>query len=62
LAIPIGYWVMNKWLEKFVFRTKIEVSVFLISGAISLLVALLAILYNTIRAANANPAHALKSL
>jgi putative ABC transport system permease protein len=53
---------MNKWLEKFVFRTKIEVSVFLISGAISLLVALLAILYNTIRAANANPAHALKSL
>ncbi|HTE34424.1 MAG TPA: FtsX-like permease family protein, partial [Chryseolinea sp.] len=62
LAIPVAYYIMNEWLGKFIFRTKLGLTVFVISGGISLLVALVAIIYNTIKAASANPAITLKSL
>ncbi len=39
LAIPVSWWMMNNWLSDFAYRTKIYWWVFVIAGALALLVA-----------------------
>ncbi len=60
IAWPAAYFVMNKWLQDFAYRTEIEWSMFLIAGLIALLIALLTISIQTIKAALANPIDSLK--
>jgi putative ABC transport system permease protein len=61
IAIPIAWWLMQSWLQGFAYRTAMGWSVFLLSGSITLLIALLTVSYQAIRAALANPADILKS-
>ncbi|GAB3926769.1 ABC transporter permease [Mucilaginibacter myungsuensis] len=61
IASPIAWWAINKWLEEFVFRIDVGSSVFLISGAIAIGIAVLTISFQTIRAATANPVKSLRS-
>lgn len=60
LAIPVAWWLMNNWLQDFAYRTTIGWSVFVFSGAAALIIALLTISYQAIRAALANPADNLR--
>lgn len=60
IAWPIGWYVMNRWLQKFAYRADIEIWVFFLSGLIVLLIALLTLSFRSISAAAANPADALK--
>jgi putative ABC transport system permease protein len=60
IAWPVGYWVMNRWLEGFVFRASISVWIFLASGMAALAIAALTVSSQVIRAAMANPAQSLK--
>jgi len=60
IAWPAGYWVMNRWLEGFVFRASISVWIFLASGMAALAIAALTVSSQVIRAAVANPAQSLK--
>ncbi len=60
IAWPLGYWVMNRWLEGFAFRASISVWVFLTSGLAALVIAALTVSSQVIRAAMANPAQSLK--
>ena len=60
IAWPIGWYVMNRWLQNFAYRADIEIWVFFLSGFIVLLIALLTLSYRAISAAVANPADALK--
>lgn len=55
LAIPIGYYLMDKWLQGFAYRMELGVSVFLVSGGISILLAWLTISFESFKAANKNP-------
>jgi len=61
LAIPIAWYVMHNWLQNFTYRTEITWDVFVISGSLSVVIALLTISYQSIRAALVNPVENLKT-
>jgi len=60
-AIPLAWWAMNKWLQDFAFRINIGWWVFVAAGAIALLVALITISFQAIKAAFANPVKSLRT-
>jgi len=60
IAIPLGYYFANHFLNFFVFHTNLSISIFLISASISLLIAFLTTAVQTIQAAGKNPVEALK--
>lgn len=61
IASPVAYWAMNQWLQNFAYRTPISVWIFLLSGLIAILISLLTISYQAIKAARANPVQSLKT-
>jgi putative ABC transport system permease protein len=61
LVTPIAWFVMQKWMQNFTYRTTISWWVFVLSGASMLLTALITLSFQTIKAAIANPARSLKS-
>ncbi len=60
IACPISYYVVSKWLENFSYRTNISWWIFAITGLLSYIVAMIAIAYQSYRAAAANPADTLR--
>jgi len=60
IAWPIAYFAMKHWLQYFAYRTNLSVWVFLVSGISALLIALLTISVQTIKAAMSNPADVLQ--
>jgi putative ABC transport system permease protein len=61
IAFPIAWWAMNKWLEAFAYRINIEWNIFAIAGVFTLLIALLTVSYQAIKAAVANPVKSLRT-
>jgi putative ABC transport system permease protein len=59
-AWTITYFLMNKWLQNFHFRINMHFGEFLLSFAITLIIALITVCYRTYRAGMANPAEVLK--
>ena len=59
LAWPIAYFVMNKWLQNFAFRISIGIGSFLLAASIALLIALITVSYQSLKAALANPIESL---
>ena len=60
IAWPVGYFIMNRWLEGFAFRTSLSIWIFVISGLAALGIAALTVSSQVIRAALTNPADSLK--
>ncbi|MDB5155536.1 MAG: transporter permease [Mucilaginibacter sp.] len=61
IASPIAWWAMNKWLQAFVYRIPISWWMFAMSGLIALLIAVVTVSFQAIKAALANPVKSLKS-
>ncbi|NML23672.1 FtsX-like permease family protein [Pseudoflavitalea sp. G-6-1-2] len=61
IASPIAWYAMKTWLQDFVYRTNISIWIFVASGIIAILIALITISAQTIRAAMANPVKSLKT-
>jgi putative ABC transport system permease protein len=61
IAFPIARWIMNKWLNDFAYRISIGVGVFLIAGASIILITLITVSFQAIKAAIANPVKNLHS-
>ncbi len=61
IAVPFAWYMMQTWLEDYAYRIEITWDVFLLAGTISVLIALLTISYQSLRAALANPATSLRS-
>ncbi|MEO6405204.1 MAG: ABC transporter permease [Ferruginibacter sp.] len=61
LAFPIAWWAMNKWLHDFAYRINISIWVFVIAGITALLIALITVSFQAIKAAIANPVKSLRS-
>jgi putative ABC transport system permease protein len=61
IAFPIAWWAMSKWLEAFAYRIDIEWNIFAIAGVFTLLIALLTVSYQAIKAAVANPVKSLRT-
>ena len=60
IAWPASYFIMNKILENYAYRTTISLWIFLFAFVISLLVALVTIGYQTVKAAYSNPVKSLR--
>lgn len=60
-SVPVSWFWMSKWLNGFAYRTEMEFSVFLISGFVVLLVALMTVTYQSLRAARVNPIDVLRN-
>ncbi len=60
IASPIAWWVMNTWLDDFAFRIDIQWWMFVVAGISALLIALLTVSWQAIRAAVANPVDSLR--
>jgi putative ABC transport system permease protein len=61
IATPISWWVMNKWLDGFAYRINISWWIFIAAGFLALLIALLTVIFQTIKAAVANPVKSLRT-
>jgi len=61
LAVPLSWYLMQKWLQDFVYRISVGPGVFLLAGGIAVSIALLTVSYHAIRAALSNPAKTLRS-
>ncbi|HEV8270058.1 MAG TPA: ABC transporter permease [Chitinophagaceae bacterium] len=61
IAFPLGWWTMNKWLEDFAYRIHIEWWVFPVAGIAALIIALLTVSFQAIKAALANPVKSLRT-
>jgi putative ABC transport system permease protein len=61
IAIPIAWFVMNKWLEDFAYRINIEWWMFVLSGGTAILIALITVSFRAIKAAIANPVKSLRT-
>ena len=60
IAWPIGWFVMNKWLQNFAYRTSIGWWIFFLAGALAFGIALITVSVQAIRAATSNPVDALR--
>lgn len=61
IATPIAFWAMNKWIENFAYRIDITWWTFVASGFFALLIALITISFQAIKAAVANPVKSLRT-
>lgn len=60
IAAPAAYFLSNWWLQNFAFSVDVSVLTFLLSGLMSMIVALVTIAYKTYNAARSNPVKALR--
>jgi len=61
IAVPLAYWGIHKWLQDFAYRINIGWTAFLIAGAAAILIALITVSFQAIRAAITNPAKSLRT-
>ncbi|OYU94356.1 MAG: cell division protein FtsX [Bacteroidetes bacterium B1(2017)] len=61
IAFPLGYYVMQNWLQDFEYRTELQWWVFVVAGLVTVLIAFLTISYRSIQAALMNPVKSLKT-
>lgn len=60
IAVPLSWWIMNKWLQDFVYRINFSWWIFLAAGVAALLIALVTVSFQAVRAAMANPVRSLR--
>jgi putative ABC transport system permease protein len=61
IAIPLGIYLMEKWLQDFAYRIEVQVWIFILAGIGTLLIALLTMSFKTIKASLSNPVDSLRS-
>ncbi|HUQ97579.1 MAG TPA: FtsX-like permease family protein, partial [Chitinophagaceae bacterium] len=61
IASPVAWYVMDKWLQNFAYRTPISVYVFIVTAVIAVCIALFTISFQAIRAAITNPVKNLRT-
>lgn len=61
IATPIAWWAMNKWLQSFSYRVAVSWWMFALAGVIAILIVLITVSSQAIKAAVANPVESLRS-
>jgi len=61
IATPVAWWITNKWLQSFAYRIHISPLIFVITAAVVVLITLLTISFQSIKAAIANPVKSLRT-
>ena len=61
LGAPIGWYIMNRWLQEFAYRTSLSWWVILAAGAAALGIALISVSFQALKAATQNPVNSLRT-
>ena len=61
IAFPISWWMMNSWLQSYTYRISITPTIFLLVGTSVLIITLMVVGFQTIKAAIANPVKSLRT-
>lgn len=61
IAIPIGYSVMNSWLENYAYRINISWWIFVVAAFIATMIAVMTVSFQAVKAARVNPVKSLKA-
>ena len=61
IAFPLAWWVMHQWLQDFAYRININWLVFVSAGLAAIVIALITVSFQAIKAAMANPVKSLRS-
>ena len=61
LSVPVAWYVMDQWLDNYQYSVGIEWWVFVVTGIVTMLIALFTVSFQSIKAALMNPARTLKS-
>jgi putative ABC transport system permease protein len=61
IAVPLAWYAMNNWLQDFAYKVSIGWQVFLLSGCIAVLIAIITISFQSIKASLANPVRSLRT-
>jgi putative ABC transport system permease protein len=61
IATPLSWWAMNNWLNDFAYHIDINWWVFALAGFVSVLIAMITVSFQAIKAAVANPIKSLRS-
>lgn len=61
IAVPIAWWAMHQWLQNFAYRIDISAWVFIVAIISALVIAILTISFQAVRAAMANPVKSLRT-
>lgn len=60
ISWPASYYILKSWLQNFDYRANLSLWIFLSAGVLTLLIALISVSYQTLKAANRNPATSLR--
>jgi putative ABC transport system permease protein len=60
IAAPVAGWGVHQWLQGFAYRTSMPWWIFVLAGVAAVVIALLTVSLQTIRAARANPVNSLR--
>jgi hypothetical protein len=61
IAVPVAWYAMNKWLQGFAYRIDLSYSIFIAAGFIAVLIAVISVSVQAIKAAVANPVESLRT-
>jgi putative ABC transport system permease protein len=61
IAVPLSWYAMQKWLEGFAYKTTLNIMPFAFAGLSALVIALVTISYESLKAANTDPAKTLRN-
>jgi len=61
IAAPLAYWGVHQWLQDFAFRISIGWTVFVVAGIVAILITLITVGFQAIKAAIANPVQSLRT-
>jgi hypothetical protein len=60
LAWPVAYFYTHRWLQNYAYRTNVGWSLFVLTGLLAILIALVTVSYQAVRTARTNPANSLR--
>jgi len=61
IAVPVAWWIMNKWLQDFAYRTSISWFDFILAAILAALITIATVCFRAISAARANPVKSLRT-
>jgi len=61
ISVPVTWWAMHVWLQDFAYRINISWWVFVVAGIVAILIALLTVSFQAVKAAIANPVKSLRT-
>ena len=61
IASPVAWYFMDKWLQDYVYRINISWWIFIVGGISAIIIALITVSFQAVKAALANPVKSLKT-